>query len=118
MKRVLYTFCLLACLLLNGCVGSSYKLAKEYQTQETFGYLVFISESGEQYDDLWVNVSGLEKTFLASTAQIVDGEVKGMRYGVQQGTRRVMVREKDERLLYQEIVEVRAGEDTFIKLKD
>ena len=118
MKKFLYTFCFLTCLVLSSCTGSSYKLAKEYQTHETFGYLVFISESGEQYDDLWVNISGLNKTFLASTAQIVDGEVKGMKYAAQQGTRRVMVRQKDERLLFQEIVEIRAGEDTFIKLKN
>jgi hypothetical protein len=52
-------------------------LAKDYQTRDTFGYLVFVSESGKQYDNLWVNISGLNKTFLASTAEIVDGEVKG-----------------------------------------
>ena len=88
--------------------------ADEYE----FVYLVFISESGQQYDDLWVNISGLNKTFLASTAQIVDGEVKGMRYGAQQGTRSVMIRYKNERLLYQDIVTIRAGEDTIIKFKD
>ena len=119
MKKFLYTLCCIACLLMLGsCTGSSYKLAKDYQTLETFGYLVFVSESGQQYDDLWVNISGLDKTFLASTAQIVDGEVKGMKYGAQQGTRRVMVRQQNERLLYQDIVEIRAGENTIIKLKD
>ena len=101
----------------QGGFGITY-IAQDYQTKETFGYLVFISESGLQYDDLWVNVSGLDKTFLASTAQIVDGEVKGMRYGAQQGKRRVMIREKNDRLLYQDIVEIRAGEDTIIKFKD
>ncbi len=117
MKRCL---CLLLCavgLLLGGC-GNSYKLAKDYATTDSFGFLVFVSESGEQYDDLWVNISGLNKTFLASTAQIVDGEVKGMRYGAQQGTRQVMIRQKNERLLYQDVVEIRAGEDTIIKFKD
>lgn len=118
MKRSIYTLCCLLCLLLTSCSGSSYKLAKEYQTLDTFGYLVFVSESGKQYDDLWVNISGLNKTFLASTAQIVDGEVKGMKYGAQQGTRSVMIRQKNERLLYQEIVTIRAGEDTIIKFKD
>ena len=113
--RLLFCAC---CLVLSGCNGNSYKLAKDYASTETFGYLVFLSESGKQYDDLWVNISGLNKTFLASTAQIVDGEVVGMRYGAQQGTRRVMVRQKDERLLFQDIVEIRAGEDTFIKFKD
>ena len=106
------------CLLLSGCSGDSYKLAKDYQTTDSFGYLVFVSESGKQYDDLWVNISGLDKTFLASTAQIVDGEVKGMRYAAQQGTRRVMIRQRDVRLLYQDIVQIRAGEDTIIKFKD
>ena len=118
MKKVLLTLGCLVCLLLSSCSGNSYKLAKDYASTETFGYLVFLSESGKQYDDLWVNISGLNKTFLASTAKIVDGEVVGMRYGAQQGTRSVMVRQKDERLLYQDIVEIRAGEDTFIKLKD
>ena len=118
MKRVLLALSCLLCLLLSGCNGNSYKLAKEYQSRDSFGYLVFVSESGKQYDDLWVNISGLDKTFLASTAQIVDGEVKGMRYGAQQGPRRVMIRQKDERLLYQDIVEIRAGEDTIIKFKD
>ena len=118
MKRLILALCVFACLLLSGCNGSSYKLAKEYATTDTFGYLVFVSESGKQYDDLWVNISGLDKTFLASTAQIVDDEVVGMRYGAQQGTRRVMVRQKDQRLLFQEIVEIRAGEDTIIKFKD
>ena len=105
-------------LLLGSCNGDSYKLAKDYASTDTFGYLVFVSESGKQYDDLWVNISGLKKTFLASTAQIVDGEVKGMRYGAQQGPRRVMVRQQNERLLFQDVVEIRAGEDCIIKLKD
>ena len=118
MKRIVLALCVLCCLLLSGCNGDSYKLAKDYQTTDTFGYLVFISESGKQYDDLWVNISGLNKTFLASTAQIVDGKVEGMRYGAQQGTRRVMVREQNERLLFQEVVQIRAGEDTIIKFKD
>lgn len=115
--RILCWLVCAATLMLGGC-KDGYKLAKEYASHDTFGYLVFVSESGKQYDDLWVNVSGLNKTFLASTAQIVDGEVKGMRYGAQQGTRRVMVRKQNERLLYQDIVEIRAGEDTIIKLKD
>ena len=105
-------------LLLSACSGSSYKLAKDYATRDTFGFLVFVSESGKQYDDLWVNISGLDKTFLASTAQIVNGKVQGMRYGAQQGTRKVMIRQKNERLLYQDIIEIRAGEDTIIKFKD
>ena len=107
----------IACLLLSGC-KDGYKLAKDYASHDTFGYLVFVSESGQQYDDLWVNVSGLDKTFLASTAQLVDGKVKGMRYGAQQGTRRVMVRQQNDRLLYQDVVQIRAGEDTIILLKD
>ncbi len=113
--------CLLACIALlglSGCGGTGYKIAKDYQSRDTFGYLVFISESGKQYDDLWVNISGLDKTFLASTAQIVGGQVKGTKYGAQQGTRQVMIRQKNERLLYQDIVEIRAGEDTVIKFKD
>ena len=118
MKKCLGLMLVAICLMLGGCNADSYKLAKGYGTTDTFGYLVFVSESGKQYDDLWVNISGLDKTFLASTAQIVDGEVKGMRYGAQQGTRRVMVRQKNERLLYQEIVTIRAGEDTIIKFKD
>ena len=118
MKKVLLTLGCLVCLLLSSCSGNSYKLAKEYQTRDTFGYLVFVSESGQHYDDLWVNISGLDKTFLASTAQIVDGEVKGMRYGAQQGTRQVMIRQKNERMLYQGIVEIRAGEDCIIRFKD
>ena len=118
MKRCLTLMLLAFALLLGGCNGNSYKLAKDYQTRDSFGYLVFISESGKQYDDLWVNISGLDKTFLASTAQIVNGEVIGMRYGAQQGERRVMVRQKNERLLYQEVVSIRAGEDTIIKFKD
>ena len=118
MKRSLLALCGVACLLLSSCSGNSYKLAKGSGSYDTFGYLVFVSESGKQYDDLWVNISGLDKTFLASTAQIVDGEVKGMRYGAQQGTRQVMIRQKNERLLYQDIVEIRAGEDTIIKFKD
>ena len=118
MKKFFCALSLFSCLLRTSCSANRYKLAKDYQTKETFGYLVFISESGLQYDDLWVNVSGLDKTFLASTAQIVDGEVKGMRYGAQQGKRRVMIREKNDRLLYQDIVEIRAGEDTIIKFKD
>lgn len=105
-------------LLLTSCNSESYKLAKDYATTDTFGFLVFVSESGKQYDDLWVNISGLNKTFLASTAQIVDGEVKGMRYGAQQGTRQVMIRQQNERLLFQGVVEIRAGEDTIIKFKD
>jgi hypothetical protein len=117
MKKRLSLILFTICLMLGGC-GDSYKLAKDYATTDSFGYLIFVSESGMQYDDLWVNISGLNKTFLASTAQIVDGEVVGMRYGAQQGTRSVMVRQKDERLLFQDIVEIRAGEDTFIKLKD
>ena len=118
MKKCLFLLCCIATLLLGGCSGNSYKLAKEYQTKDTFGYLVFISESGKKYDDLWVNISGLQKTFLASTAQIVDGEVKGMRYGAQQGQRMLMIRQKDERLLYHDVIEIRAGEDTIIKFKD
>ena len=106
-----------ASLLLAGC-GNSYKLAKDYASTDSFGYLVFVSESGKQYDDLWVNISGLKKTFLASTAQIVDGEVKGMRYGAQQGQRMVMIRQANERLLFQDLVEIRAGEDCIIKFKD
>ncbi len=118
MRRVLYATCCLICLLLSSCSGNSYKLAKDYRTRDTFGYLIFVSESGRQYDDLWVNISGLDKTFLASTAQIVDGEVKGMRYGAQQGTRQVMIRQKNERFLYQDIVTIEAGKDTIIKFKD
>lgn len=118
MRRSLLVLLGLTCLLLSGCSDNSYKLAKEYQTRDTFGFLVFVSESGKQYDDLWVNISGLDKTFLASTAQIVDGKVKGMRYGAQQGTRQVMIRQKNERLLYQDIITIRAGEDTIIKFKD
>ena len=119
MKKILLLTCCLVCLLLSGCSGTSYKLAKEYQTKETFGYLVFVSESGQQYDDLWVNISGLNNTFLASTAKIDEnGEVQGMRYGAQQGTRRVMIRQKNERLLYQDIVHISAGENTIIRIKD
>ena len=119
-KRFLYALCCACSLLMLGaCSGNSYKLDKSYATTETFGFLVFVSESGQQYDDLWVNISGLNKTFLASTAQVLDdGEVQGMKYGAQQGTRRVMVRQKDERLLYQDIVTIHAGENTIIKLKD
>ncbi len=117
MKKCLCLLLLFICLISGGC-SDGYKLAKEYATTDSFGYLVFISESGQEYDDLWVNISGLNKTFLASTAQIVDSEVQGMRYGAQQGTRRVMVRKQNERLLFQEVVNIRAGEDTIIKLKD
>ena len=119
MKKCLSLLLLAGCLLLGGCGSAdSYKLAKDYASRDTFGFLVFVSESGKQYDDLWVNISGLDKTFLASTAQIVNGEVKGMRYGAQQGLRQVMIRQKDERLLFQDVVELRAGEDTIIKFKD
>ncbi len=115
-KFLLLTVCAVS-LLLSGC-GNSYKLAKDFQTRDSFGYLVFVSESGKHYDDLWVNISGLNKTFLASTAEVVDGEVKGMRYGAQQGSRQVMIRQQNERLLFQEVVSIRAGEDTIIKFKD
>ena len=118
MKKCLCLLMLACIMLLSGCNGNSYKLAKDYQSRDSFGYLVFVSESGKQYDDLWVNISGLNKTFLASTAQVVDGEVRGMKYGAQQGTRRVMIRQKDERLLYQDVVVIRAGEDTIIRFKD
>ena len=118
MKKVLLTLGCLVCLLLSSCSGNSYKLAKDYQTRDTFGYLVFVSESGQHYDDLWVNISGLDKTFLASTAEIVDGEVKGMRYGALQGMRRVMVRQQNDRLLFQDVVTITAGEDCIIKIKD
>ena len=118
MKRLLVALVGLVCLLLSGCSGESYKLAKDYASRDTFGFLVFVSESGKQYDDLWVNISGLDKTFLASTAQIVNGEVKGTRYGAQQGTRQVMIRQKNERLLYQDIVTIEAGKDCIIKFKD
>jgi len=117
MKKCLSLLLLVTCLLAGGC-SDGYKLAKDYASTDTFGYLVFVSESGKQYDDLWVNISGLDKTFLASTAQVVNGEVKGMRYGAQQGTRQVMVRQQNERLLYQQVVTIRAGEDTIIKFKD
>ncbi len=117
MKKRLSLILFTICLILGGC-GDSYKLAKDSATTDSFGYLIFVSESGKQYDDLWVNISGLNKTFLASSAQIVNGEVKGMRYGAQQGTRRVMIRQQNERLLYQDVVEIRAGEDTIIKFKD
>ena len=117
MKKRLSLILFTICLMLGGC-GDSYKLAKDYATTDSFGYLIFVSESGKRYDDLWVNISGLNKTFLASSAQIVNGEVKGMRYGAQQGTRRVMIRQQNERLLYQDVVEIRAGEDTIIKFKD
>ena len=117
MKKCLCLLLFTICLISGGC-GDSYKLAKDYASTDSFGYLVFVSESAMQYDDLWVNISGLKKTFLASTAQIVDGEVKGMRYGAQQGPRRVMVRQQNERLLFQDVVEIRAGEDCIIKLQD
>ena len=117
MKKCLCLLLLFICLISGGC-SDGYKIAKEYASTDSFGYLVFISESGQQYDDLWVNISGLNKTFLASTAKIVDGEVKGMRFGAQQGTRRVMVRQKDDRLLFHDVVTIRSGEDTIIKLKD
>lgn len=117
MRKCLCLLLLCVCLLAGGC-SDGYKLAKDYATTDSFGYLVFVSESGKQYDDLWVNISGLNKTFLASTAQVVDGEVRGMKYGAQQGTRRVMIRQKDERLLYQDVVVIRAGEDTIIRFKD
>ena len=118
MKTCLSVLMIAICLLLGGCNSDSYKLAKDYASTDTFGFLVFVSESGKQYDDLWVNISGLDKTFLASSAQIVNGEVKGMRYGAQQGLRQVMIRQKNERLLFQDIVELRAGEDCIIKFKD
>ena len=118
MKRCLSLLLVAVCLLLGSCNADSYKLAKDYASTDTFGFLVFVSESGKQYDDLWVNISGLDTTFLASTAQIVDGKVKGMRYGAQQGLRQVMIRQKNERLLYQDIVEIRAGEDCIIKFQD
>jgi hypothetical protein len=118
MKRLLVALTALVCLLLSGCSSESYKLASDYATRDTFGFLVFVSESGRQYDDLWVNISGLNKTFLASTAQIVDGEVKGTRYGAQQGSRQVMIRQQNDRLLYQGVVEIYAGKDTIIKFKD
>jgi hypothetical protein len=117
MKKCLSLLLLVTCLLTGGC-SDGYKLAKDYASTDTFGYLVFVSESGKQYDDLWVNISGLDKTFLASTAQIVDGKVQGMRYGAQQGTRQVMIRQKNERLLYQDIITIHAGEDCTIKFKD
>ena len=118
MNRSLLALLAITCLVLSGCSSNSYKLAKGTGSYDTFGYLVFVSESGKQYDDLWVNISGLDKTFLATTAEIVDGEVKGMRYGAQQGTRQVMIRQKNERLLYQDIVTIHAGEDCIIKFKD
>jgi hypothetical protein len=118
MKRSLLALLGLSCLLLSSCSGFGYKLAKGSGSYDTFGYMVFVSESGKQYDDLWVNISGLDKTFLASTAQIVGGKVQGMRYGAQQGTRQVMIRQKNERLLYQDIITIHAGEDCIIKFKD
>ena len=118
MNRLLVALFCIICLLSGGCSSDSYKLAKDYASRDSFGYLVFISESGRQYDDLWVNISGLDKTFLASTAQIVNGEVKGTRYGAQQGTRQVMIRQQNIRLLYQDIVDIHAGENTIIVFKD
>ena len=118
MNRLLVALLCSICLFLGGCSSESYKLADDYASRDTFGFLVFISESGRQYDDLWVNISGLNKTFLASTAQIVDGEVKGTRYGAQQGTRQVMIRQQNIRLLYQDIVEIHAGQNTIIVFKD
>ena len=56
MRRGLLTLGCFICLLLCSCSGNSYKLAKDYQTRDTFGYLVFVSESGKQYDNLWVNI--------------------------------------------------------------
>ncbi len=117
MKRCLCLTLIAAGLLLSAC-GNSYKLAKDYATRDTFGFLVFVSESGKQYDDLWVNISGLNKTFQASTAQVIDGEVKGMRYAAQQGKRQLMIRQQNERLLFHDVVVIRAGEDTVIKFKD
>ena len=116
-RRLLATLCAVVVCLLGGC-SDSYKLAKDYASTDTFGFLVFVSESGKQYDDLWVNISGLNKTFLASTAQIVDGEVKGMKYGAQQGTRQVMIRQQNDRLLYQDVVKIQAGQDVIIKFQD
>jgi len=116
-KMMIAVCCCLAIAGLDSC-GTSYKLSKDYATRDTFGFLVFVSQSGKTYDDLWVNISGLNKTFLATSSEIVDGEVKGMRYGAQQGTRSVMVRKQNERLLYQDIVDIRAGETTIIKLND
>lgn len=118
MNRLLVALFCFICLLSGGCSGDHYKLAKDYASRDTFGFLVFMSESGRQYDDLWVNITGLDKTFLASTAQIVNGEVKGTRYGVQQGQRMVMVRKQNERLLYHDVVDIYAGKDCIIKLKD
>ena len=118
MNRLIVALCCFICLFLGGCSSESYKLANDYASRDTFGFLVFISESGKQYDDLWVNISGLNKTFLASTAQIVNGEVKGTRYGAQQGTRQVMIRQKNERLLYQGVVDIYAGKDCIILFKE
>jgi len=117
-RRVLSLSCAL-CLLLSlvGC-NSSYRLAKDYATRDTFGYLVFVSKSGQSYDDLWVNISGLDKTFLAQTGSIAGDTIKGMRYGAQQGERSVMVRKQNERMLYRGIVKILAGEVTVITLED
>ena len=51
MKKCLCLLLLCVCLLAGGC-SDGYKLAKDYATTDSFGYLVFVSESGKQYDDL------------------------------------------------------------------
>gem|GEM_PF-1000983 len=118
-RKIILALCCCMTMLI-GAVGckSSYRLSKDYANHSTFGYLVFVSQSGQAYDDLWVNISGLDKTFLAQTATIEGNEVKGMRYGAQQGKRQVMVRKQNERILFQKVVEIRAGENTIITLND
>jgi len=117
MKKLLLALC--CCMMMLGLGGcNSYRLSKDYADKSTFGYLVFISKSGASYDDLWVNISGLDKTFLASTCTMVDGKPKGRYYAAQQGKRQVMVRQKNERMLYQGVVKILQGEITIIEFDD
>jgi len=115
MKKLLFVICCCLTLALSGCY--SYKLNKDYGKQ-TYGYVVFVSQSGKSYDDLWVNVGGLNKTFLASTSKVQGDEVQGPRYGVQQGNRDIMVRQKNDRLLFRGKAMVTAGQLTIVTLDD
>jgi len=95
MKKLL--FLLVALLALNSC---GYKVAKDYR-EASMGRIVFVSQAGIDYDDLWVNIDK-GRTWLAKSAiYSEDGTYTGMAYAISQGNRKILVRKQNGPTLFE-----------------
>lgn len=88
MRKLLFTVCLTAIVILCGC-KANYPVAQE-SGKEDIAYLIFVSSSDSKNKNVNVSVDD-KNTFQAKTVKSRKSNRRGTQYSVQTGKRKVKV---------------------------